>query len=114
MMLDSIVRKLQLAVLTPFPAGTEVKAGYVSDLLSDVLGNAAAGSLWVTVQCHPNVIAVASLLDLAAVLLVAGTTPNEATLTRARESSVALLATELSAFEAVGQLYQLGIRGCRR
>lgn len=112
MTLAEIVRHLDLTVLTPLPeVDQEVTRGYASDLLSDVLGKASEGAIWVTLQCHPNVIAVASLLNLAAVLIVGGSIPEEATLARAREAAISVLATRLSAFEVVGRLYLLGIRG---
>lgn len=112
MTLAAIVRQLDLAVLAPLPeAEVEITRGYASDLLSDVLGKASEGAIWVTLQCHPNVIAVASLLNLAAVVIVGGVMPEEATLIRAREASIAVLSTRLSAFEVVGRLYQMGIRG---
>ncbi len=112
MTLAQLVRQLDLTVLTPLPQeDLEITRGYVSDLLSDVLGNASEGAIWVTLQSHPNVIAVASLLSLAAVIIVGGNRPDEATLQRAREASIPVLATRLSAFDIVGRLYQLGIRG---
>ena len=45
----------------------EVSGGYASDLLSDVMANSREGDVWVTLQVHPNIIAVATLKDLAAV-----------------------------------------------
>ena len=45
----------------------EIKGGYVSDLLSDVMGFAQEGNVWVTLQTHKNVIAIASLKELACV-----------------------------------------------
>lgn len=112
MTLAEIVRQLDLKVLTTLPeTDLEIERGYVSDLLSDVLGKAAENALWVTIQAHPNVIAVASLLNLAAVVIVGGITPDDATLERARSAAVPVLSTRLAAFELVGRLYQLGLRG---
>ncbi len=112
MTLAELVRRLDLTILTSLPEGdVEVTRGYVSDLLSDVLGKASEGAIWVTLQSHPNVIAVASLLNLSAVIIVGGIIPDDATLERAREASVPVLSTQLPAFEIVGRLYQLGIRG---
>ena len=88
----------------------EVTGGYASDLMSDVLANASAGELWVTLQTHQNVVAVASMKELAGIVLVAGREPQEETLDRAREEGVPLLVSELSAFEVVGRLYGLGVR----
>ena len=88
----------------------EISGGYVSDLLSDVMGNAAEHQVWITLQTHQNVIAIASLLDLAAVILVKGLEPDEDTLAHSREEGIALLGTSLSAFEMAGRLYA-GLNG---
>jgi predicted transcriptional regulator len=89
----------------------EVTGGYASDLLSDVMAHSRAGNLWVTLQAHRNIIAVATLKELAAIVLVNGRTPDAETLTKAREEKVVVLASRLPAFELVGKLYQMGIRG---
>ena len=54
----------------------EISGGYVSDLLSDVMGNAAEGEVWITLQTHQNVLAIASLKELAAVILVKDLKPE--------------------------------------
>lgn len=83
----------------------EVTGGYVSDLLSDVMGNADENQVWITLQTHQNIVAVASLKDLAAVILVKGLKPNEDTLEKCREEAVPLLGTNLETFEMAGKLY---------
>ena len=50
--------------------GNEIGGGYTSDLLSDVMGHASAGNVWITLQTHKNVLAIASLKELAAVVIV--------------------------------------------
>ena len=89
----------------------EITGGYASDLLSDVIAHSKAGNLWITMQTHRNIIAVATLKDLAAVVLVNGRAPDPETLEKAREERVVLLGSRLPAFELVGKLYQMGIRG---
>lgn len=79
---------------------------YVSDLLSDVMGNAGEGEVWLTIQTHSNVVAVALLLNLAAVLFTAGAEPDATTIEKARAEGVVLLATALPTFEAAGRLYR--------
>jgi serine kinase of HPr protein (carbohydrate metabolism regulator) len=85
----------------------EVTGGYVSDLLSDVMGFARKGEVWITLQTHKNVLAVASLKELAAVILVKGLSPDEETVRHSEEESVPILGTPLSAFEVTGKIYQL-------
>lgn len=108
MKLDRVIELLGLTPLTPprDPAA-EVSGGYVSDLLSDVMGHAEKETIWITLQVHRNVVAVAALKEVAAVVLVNGAVPDEQTLAEAREEGVALLTTPMPAFEAAGRLYEL-------
>lgn len=81
--------------------------GYCSDLLSDVMGRAGAGKLWVTLQTHKNVIAIASLKELAAVIIVNGLDPDPDMLDQANTEDIPVLSTIDSAFEICGKLYPL-------
>lgn len=85
----------------------EVTGGYCSDLLSDVMGNAREGQLWITIQVHKNIIAVASLKELSAIVLVNGLKPAEDTIEAAREQGIALVLADAPAFEVAGKLYKL-------
>jgi len=87
--------------------GREVRGGYVGDLLSDVMGNSKKGDLWITRQTHQNIVAVASLKELAGIVLVQGKKPDEDTLEKAIQEGITILVTELPAFEAAGKLYNL-------
>ncbi|MEJ2695230.1 MAG: DRTGG domain-containing protein [Candidatus Sulfobium sp.] len=113
MKLVDLVDSLSLEVKTPgIDLKREVTGGYVSDLLSDVIGNAREGFLWVTLQVHLNIVAVASLKGLSGIVLVNNRTPDQETLKKAAEENVPILATTLPTFELVGRLYSLGLR-CR-
>ena len=83
-----------------------ISGGYVSDLLSDVMGNSREGQIWVTLQTHKNVMAIASLKDLAAVILVKGHQPDEDTLKQSNEEGVPILGTDKPTFEIAGELYK--------
>ncbi|HKM30844.1 MAG: serine kinase [Bacteroidales bacterium] len=85
----------------------EIEGGYTSDLLSDVMGYADAGYVWITLQTHKNVMAVASLKELAAVILVKGFAPDEDTAELARQEQISILGTTEQAFELSGRLYRL-------
>ncbi len=113
MKLSEIVERLHLENLTPeVPLeGREVAGGYVSDLLSDVLANAPRQGVLVTIQVHMNVLAVALHAGLAAVVFAAGRQPEPPVLAKAAKEQVPLLASKESAFDLVGQLYALGLRG---
>lgn len=85
----------------------EVTGGYASDLLSDVMGNAEEGQIWATIQTHLNVMAIASLKEMAAVLLTNGAKPNEDTLKKSNEECIPIVGTSESTFEIVGRLYSI-------
>lgn len=89
----------------------EITAGYTSDLLSCVMAKARAGNVWVTLQAHPNVVAVASLLNLAAVIITEGAAPSVETVARAEEQGIPLLLTPQDSFTVVSRLAALGVRG---
>lgn len=84
-----------------------ISGGYVSDLLSDVMGRAKEGEVWITLQTHKNVIAIASLKDLAAVILVRGLLPDEDAMNQSNLENIPVLSTPLTAFEIAGKLYEL-------
>ncbi|MGE5573747.1 MAG: DRTGG domain-containing protein [Bacillota bacterium] len=89
----------------------EVKGGYASDLLSDVIAHAREGDVWVTVQAHQNIIAVATLVGLGAVVVAGGVECEPESIRRADEEGIPLLRTRLPAFDVVGRLYAAGVRG---
>lgn len=85
----------------------EINGGYTSDLLSDVMGYANSGDLWITLQTHKNVIAIASLKDLAAVLLINNNEPELDMLKQADEEGIPVLGTSMKSFEVSAKLYNL-------
>lgn len=96
--------------LTEGPEGPrEVKCGYVCDLLSWVMARGRAGMAWVTVQTHMNVVAVASLHEMACVILPDGIVMDEAPLEKAREEGIVVLSSPLSAYALCGLMYAGGL-----
>lgn len=108
MTVKELVTKLNLKVFSG-EKGLEnsITSGYTSDLLSDVMGHSNQGCVWVTLQTHKNIMAIASLKDHAAVVLVKGLKPDEDTLVKSNEENLPILGTELQAFEITGMIYQL-------
>lgn len=112
MTLTDLATRLGLTVFTPgVPLDRPVGGGYASDLLSDVIGHAGKDDLWVTMQVHPNIVAVAVLKELAAIVLVGGRVPAAETLAQAERERVPVLGTGTRAFELCGRLYEIGLRG---
>lgn len=87
-----------------------VQGGYVSDLLSDVIAGAKEGDVWLTLQIHQNIVAVAFLNNLAGIIIVSGREPDADTIKKAQEQGVPLMVSSLNTYELAGRLYQMGIR----
>jgi predicted transcriptional regulator len=106
MKVSDLVNKFELQVFSGH-AGleNEVTGGYVSDLLSDVMGFARENQVWITLQTHQNVLAIASLKDLAAIILVKDLQPDEDTLQHSNEEGIPVLGTAMETFEIAGKLY---------
>jgi predicted transcriptional regulator len=103
-----IVKALNLTIYSGGIAlDKNVSGGYVSDLLSDVMGNAHEGQVWITLQTHKNIMAVATLKDLPAIILVKGMKPDADTLLKSEEEGLPILGTELDTFTICGRLYEL-------
>lgn len=112
MTIQQIAEALELTIYT---TGTglerEIGGGFVSDLLSNVMGNAREGEVWITLQSHANVVAIASLKELSAVIIVNGTEPDKAIVEKASEEGIPLLGTDEGTFNTAGTLFQLLNRG---
>ena len=112
MKLTELIEKLNLDVKSAkWHLEREVTGGYASDLLSDVLAHGKEGDLWVTLQVHQNIVAVASMKDLAGIVLVNGREPEQETVEKAEAENIAIMVTEMPTFELVGRLYSMGITG---
>ena len=72
-------------------AEREVSGGYVGDLLSWVMGRAPADCAWVTIMSNINVAAVASLADVACVILAEGVALDEDALAKAEREGINVL-----------------------
>ena len=87
----------------------EVTGGYCGDLLSDVMANTNRGDVWITIQSHQNIVAVAVLREMAAIVLVNGRRPDEDAKEKASNEGIPILVSDLSAFELAGMLYKAGV-----
>ena len=112
MKLRELVDKLGLSVRAgKGQLDREVTGGYASDLLSDVLAHGREGNVWISLQIHQNIVAVASLKDLAGIILVNGREPEPETTAKAEAENVPIMVSAMPTFELVGRLYALGVTG---
>ncbi len=112
MVVRDLVEQLDLSVLAG-DSGLErtVTGGYVGDLLSCVMAGATPGSIWVTVQSHPNIVAVATLTSVAAIIVSEGSRVEAPTLEKATQEGIPVLSSRQPSFEVVAGLVRLGIQG---
>jgi len=88
----------------------DIKSGYASDLLSIVMNKAQSESVWLTVQTHKNIVAVAKMTDIGAIIVCDGFTPDVDTIESARKENIALLKATDGIFALAGKLSALGIK----
>jgi hypothetical protein len=112
MNLEHIIHDLDLTVLTKPKDFSQMapSTGYTSDLLSCVMAGAVRHGIWVTLQAHVNIIAVAALLELDAVVVTEGAAPDRGTIAKANEEGITLLSTPKSTFYVAGKLWEMGLR----
>lgn len=108
MKIRELAEKLNLKVVGGFEGlNNEVSGGYTSDLLSDVIGNAESGSIWITLQTHKNVLAIASLKDLAGIIIVKNLEPEDDMIEQSNEENIPVMVTSDSTFNISGKLFNL-------
>lgn len=112
MNLSEIVTLLKLENVNKKPVQDEVmiEYGYTCDLLSQVLAKAKTNSVWITVQSHLNIIGVAVMAGITAVVVCEGHDIPANVIDKADEEGIALFKSTGNAFELSGQLYERGIK----
>jgi hypothetical protein len=112
MNLAEIARTLNLTLLTDAKDFSQIQpsGGYTSDMLSCVMSGAPHEGIWITLQAHGNIVAVAALLDLAAIIITENAIPEPATIARANEKGITLYSTTAGSFEIAGRLWAMGLR----
>ncbi len=110
MKLKEIAGKLELKPITKSPAEAEVTGVYISDMLSDVIANAQAGNILVTIQVHANVIAAANLVDICGIVVTQGKEPTPDVVKLAEKNKIAVYRTDLNRWQVATKLYEAGVR----
>ena len=98
---------LELKILTMPDPEKEITGGYTGDLLSFVMGSAQSGNAWVTIMSNVNVVAVATLTDVACVILSSNVTLDQGVTERARAQDVNVLSSALPSFTLCQKIAEL-------
>ena len=109
MTINQMAEALDLRVLTAPEGERECTGVYIGDLLSWVMGRAQCGDVWITIMSNINVAAVASLADVACVLLAEGVVPEEDVIRTAEQKGINLLCAQQPAYELAVRLHELGL-----
>ena len=110
MILKDISKNLNLVKAYEFNEETNVENGYVCDLLSEVMGKSPQNTIWVTVQSHLNIIAVAVIVGIKAIVITNSHKVDEKTINKAKEENIGIYYTDENSFTVSGKLYSLGIK----
>ncbi len=78
----------------------EISNIYCADLLSWAMSRAPQNCVWCTVMGNINMLAVASLAEVAAVVLCEGALLDDDAAVRAKQMNISIFTTALPAFEA--------------
>ncbi|MGD9820982.1 MAG: serine kinase [Aminobacteriaceae bacterium] len=100
---------LDLTVCSPGDQAREIGGVVSGDLLSFIMAEAREGWMWITIQVHLNVAAVAVLKDVPFILIASGRKPEKELVDRCLSEGITLACTRLSAFEAAGRLWEAGL-----
>jgi hypothetical protein len=109
MKLQEIATKLEIKNLTQV-FDREVTGVYISDMVSDVIANAKAGNLLVTVQVHSNALAAANLVDICGIVVAQGKQPAADVLKMAERHEITIFQTDLNRWQLATKLYEAGVR----
>ena len=107
--LKEYLNTVEAEILTPeIDVSTiTVTGGYISDMLSDVMGTAKEGQVWITIMRHMNSVAVASMTNIPCVVFAKGLAPDAAVIERAKQEEVCLAVSKKQVFDLAGILYRM-------
>ena len=109
MTVKELVSALNLEICAlPAPDRT-VTGAYVGELLSWVMGRAEADCAWVTIMSNTNVLAVATLADVACVILAEGVVPDDQLIATANDKGINILLSKENSYLTCAALAALKI-----
>ena len=87
-----------------------VEGVYIGDLLSIVMSKAKENYIWITIQTHINIMAVAELLDIGCIIIVENMEVEPDALEKAKELDIPIFKTKESAYQVACKLNNMGIK----
>ena len=99
MKLCEIAKALALSEIAVPEGDRDVSGVYIGDLLSWVMGRAKSGDAWITIMSNVNIVAVASLADIACIILAEGVTLDDDVRDTAKQKGVNVYSSSKNAYE---------------
>ncbi len=111
MLAGELARIMNFELLQADMAENEINVSgcYIGDLLSNIMGNAKAGQIWLTVMTNINIVAVAHLLELSGIVLLESNRIENDVLLRAEMEKIPIFVTKDPAFKVAIRLHESGI-----
>jgi hypothetical protein len=107
MKLHEVINALNPSVICEGDGERDITGVIVGDLLSFIIGEAQEGEIWVTIQIHLNVAAVAVLKELPMIILASGREPSKELADKCHEENIAIIVVKESAYEVCAKLHRL-------
>lgn len=105
-----IVEKLNLKIIAGENSlNKDAEGVYCCDLLSWVMSHGSSNDIWITVQVHPNIVAIAQLLDFTCIIIPESIEVEEVTINKANKENVLILQSEKSSYNIMKELSELGL-----
>lgn len=109
MTVQTLAQHEHITALTCPEPEREICGVYIGDLLSWVMGRAAADNAWITIMSNINIAAVAALSDVACIVLAEGVCPEQTVLDAAEAKGINILQSSLPAYETAVRLHEDGV-----
>ncbi|MCA0384650.1 MAG: AraC family transcriptional regulator [Firmicutes bacterium] len=110
MLVSELVEKHGFKQLSGTDLNRKISNVYSCDLLSWVMAKGKHDTAWITVQTHNNILAVASLLEFACIIIPEGIKVDQEIIDKANEQEVVMLSSDKESFEIFKILYEAGIK----
>ena len=99
MKISEAVERLDLEVITMPDPNARVDGCYIGDLLSWVMGRASSNNLWITIMTNLNIVAVAALVGVSAVVIAENAEITPEVKATADAQGINILRSKLAAYE---------------
>ena len=109
MKVSEIAERLSLKPVSQADISREASGVYIGDLLSWVMGRAQSGDVWITIMSNINIVAVASLADVACIVLAEGVTLEQNVQQTAEQKGINIYTSEKTAYQLASALADLSL-----